>query len=131
MTNPLRLLARGMAAVGALLLVTLVAAPAFAAPSLNVSQLTGLTDGQKVTIASDETLSALKFGVDLFNRGMTDEVFSWDDSGTNRFLLSGRGSWVDNATSAYITAQKEAPDVFKNSAIALNPKGPGPKGTRQ
>ena len=57
-----------------------------------------------MTIASDETLAALKYGVELFNKGMTDEVFSWDDSGNNLLLLSGRGSWVDNATSAYITA---------------------------
>lgn len=51
MTNPLRLLSRGLAAVAALLLVTLIAAPAFAAPSMNVSQLTGLTDGQTLTIS--------------------------------------------------------------------------------
>jgi len=57
-------------------------------------------DGQKVTIASDETLAAIKYGVELFNKGMTDEVFSWDDSGNNLFLLSGRGAWVDNAASA-------------------------------
>jgi LPXTG-motif cell wall-anchored protein len=50
-TNPLRLLTRGLAAVAALLLVTLVAAPAFAAPSMNVSQLTGLQDGQTLTIS--------------------------------------------------------------------------------
>lgn len=49
--NRLRILTRGAAAALALGLVTLVAAPAFAAPSLNVSQLTGLTDGQKVTIS--------------------------------------------------------------------------------
>jgi multiple sugar transport system substrate-binding protein len=88
-------------------------------------------DGTKVTIASDETLAAIKYGVDLYKAGMTDEVFSWDDSGNNRLLLSGRGAWIDNATSAYITAQKEAPDVFKNSAIALNPKGPGSKAGRR
>jgi multiple sugar transport system substrate-binding protein len=81
-------------------------------------------DGQKVTLASDETLAMLKYGVDLFNRGMTDEVFSWDDSGNNRMLLSGRASWIDNATSAYITARDQAPDVFANSAIGLQPKGP-------
>lgn len=51
MTNPLRLLTRGLAAGAALLLVTLVAAPAFAAPSMNVSQLTGLQDGQTLTIS--------------------------------------------------------------------------------
>lgn len=90
-------------------------------------------DGQKVTLASDETLAAIKYGVELFNRGMTDEVFSWDDSGNNRLLLSGRGSWIDNATSAYITARKDAPDVFENSAIGLQPKGPStsPKAGRR
>src|SRR5207248_88991 len=89
------------------------------------------SDGQKVTLASDETLSALKFGVDLFNKGMTDEVFSWDDTGNNLLLLSGRGSWVDNATSAYITAKNQAPDVYAASAIGLQPKGPGGKGARR
>jgi multiple sugar transport system substrate-binding protein len=88
-------------------------------------------DGKKVTLASDETLAAIKYGIDLFNKGMTDEVFSWDDAGNNLFLLSGRGAWVDNATSAYITARNQAPDVFNNSAIALQPKGPGAKGARK
>jgi multiple sugar transport system substrate-binding protein len=88
-------------------------------------------DGKKVTIASDETLAAIKYGVELYNRGMTDEVLSWDDAGNNRFLLSGRASWIDNATSAYITAKSQAPDVYNASAIALNPKGPGPKGARR
>ena len=90
-------------------------------------------DGQKVTIASDETLAAIKYGIDLFNKGMTDEVFSWDDTGNNRLLLSGRGAWIDNATSAYITAKKDAPDVYQNSAIGLQPKGPAnlPKAGRR
>lgn len=51
MTNRLRHLTRGAAAAAALLVVTLVAAPAYAAPTLNVSQLTGLTDGQTITIS--------------------------------------------------------------------------------
>lgn len=65
MKNPLRPLTRGLAVVGALLLVTLVAAPAFAAPSLNVSQLTGLTDGQKITISGsgfEPNLSSIAIG---------------------------------------------------------------------
>jgi multiple sugar transport system substrate-binding protein len=88
-------------------------------------------DGQKVTIASDETLAAIKYGVELFNKGMTDEVFSWDDAGNNRFLLSGRAAWIDNATSAYITARDQAPDVYSASAIGLQPKGPDGKGGRR
>ena len=51
MTNRLRLLIRGAAAALSLGLVTLIAAPAFAAPTLNVSQLTGLKDGQTLTIS--------------------------------------------------------------------------------
>jgi multiple sugar transport system substrate-binding protein len=88
-------------------------------------------DGQKVTIASDETLAAIKYGAELYNRGMTDEVFSWDDAGNNRMLLSGRASWIDNATSAYITARDQAPDVFAASKIGLQPKGPGANGARR
>ena len=88
-------------------------------------------DGKKVALASDETLAAIKYGVELFNRGMTDEVFSWDDAGNNRFLLSGRGSWIDNATSAYITARSQAPEVFNNSKLALQPQGAGPTAGRR
>jgi len=88
-------------------------------------------DGKTITINSPETLAALKFGGDLFRDGMTDEVFSWDDAGNNRLLLSGRGSWIDNATSAYLTARDQAPDVFEHCEIALNPKGPGDKGGRR
>jgi len=63
--NPLRPLARGLAAIGALLLVTLVAAPAFAAPAMSVSQLTGLTDGQTITISGSgfkPNLSSIAMG---------------------------------------------------------------------
>ena len=65
MKNPLRQLTRALSVVGAMLLVTLVAAPAFAAPSLNVSQLTGLTDGQKITISGsgfEPNLSSIAIG---------------------------------------------------------------------
>ncbi|HEV7663315.1 MAG TPA: hypothetical protein VGQ62_07245 [Chloroflexota bacterium] len=88
-------------------------------------------DGKTITINSPETLAALKFGQQLFNDGMTDEVFSWDDSGNNLLILSGRGSWIDNATSVYITAGTQSPDVFPNLQIALNPMGPGSKGGRR
>ena len=88
-------------------------------------------DGKTITINSPETLAALKFGQQLFNDGMTDEVFSWDDSSNNLLILSGRGSWIDNATSVYITAKNQAPDVAEHLEIALNPKGPGDKGGRR
>jgi len=45
------LLSRGLAAVAALLVVVVTAPPSFAAPTLNVSATTGLTDGQIITIS--------------------------------------------------------------------------------
>jgi multiple sugar transport system substrate-binding protein len=88
-------------------------------------------DGKTITINSPETLAALKFGQQLFTDGMTDEVFSWDDSSNNLLILSGRGSWIDNATSVYITAVNQNPDIAEHLQIALNPKGPGDKGGRR
>ncbi|MBV9173813.1 MAG: hypothetical protein JOZ81_27440 [Chloroflexi bacterium] len=88
-------------------------------------------DGKTVTINSPETLDAVKWGVDLYNGGMTDEVFSWDNAGNNLLILSGRGSWIDNATSVYITARDQNPDIAEHLQIALNPKGPGAKGDRR
>jgi multiple sugar transport system substrate-binding protein len=89
------------------------------------------SDGKTITINSPETLAALKYGQQLYNDGMTDEVFSWDNSGNNLLILSGRGSWIDNATSVYITARDQNPDISENLQIALNPKGPGDKGGRR
>jgi multiple sugar transport system substrate-binding protein len=88
-------------------------------------------DGKTITLNSPETVAAIKYGVQLYNDGMTDEVFSWDDSSNNLLILSGRGSWVDNATSVYITAKNQNPDIAENLQIALNPKGPGDKGGRR
>ncbi len=45
------LLSRGLAAIAALLVVVVTAPPSFAAPTLNVSATTGLTDGQIITIS--------------------------------------------------------------------------------
>ena len=88
-------------------------------------------DGQKVTLASDETLAAIKFGVELFNKGMTDEVFSWDDSGNNLMLLSGRGVVGRQRHQRLHHGQNQAPDVFDRPTIGLQPKGPGAKGARR
>jgi len=56
---------------------------------------------------------------------MTDEVLGWDDSSNNRFIISGKGSVIDNPISAYRTAAKENPDVYRNLDIVKTPLGPG------
>ncbi len=77
-----------------------------------------------VAFKKRELAEALKFGASLFKECMTDEVLSWDDSSNNRFIASGKGSMVCNPISAYRTAAKDQPDVFKNLEIAKPPLGP-------
>ena len=76
-----------------------------------------------IAFAKKEIVEVLKFGQDLFNQTMTDEVLSWDDTSNNRFIASGKGSMVCNPISAYRTAAKDQPDVYKNLAIVKPPIG--------
>ncbi len=62
--------------------------------------------GKHVTINSKQTLEVVKFVRALYKEAMDPEVLSWDDAGNNRFLASGRGSWIHNPISAYRTIQK-------------------------
>jgi multiple sugar transport system substrate-binding protein len=67
---------------------------------------------------------ALRFAVELYQKTMTDEVLSWDDTGNNLGLLSGRTSWIQNPISALRTIEKEKPDLARNIAVANPPAGP-------
>jgi len=78
-----------------------------------------------ISFAKKEVVEVLKFGASLFKDTMTDEVLSWDDTSNNRFVASGKGSLVCNPISAYRTAAKDNPDVFKNLTIQLPPLGIG------
>ena len=81
-----------------------------------------------IKFSKKEIVEVLKFGAALFKEAMTDEVLSWDDTSNNRFIASGKGSMVCNPISAYRTAAKDQPDVYKNLAIVKPPIGL--KGTR-
>src|ERR687896_340800 len=43
-----------------------------------------------VTINSPETVETVRFMSEIFQAGMTNEVFSWDASSNNRFYVSGK-----------------------------------------
>ncbi len=73
---------------------------------------------------SKETLEAVKFVKALYNECMTPEVFTWDASANNRFMISGKGSLALNAISITRTAEKSAPEMEKNIWLAKAPKGP-------
>jgi multiple sugar transport system substrate-binding protein len=78
----------------------------------------------QVTIKSKRTVEALKFMADIFQRGMTDEIFGWDPAGNNNFLYSGKGSMIFNAISATRTPEDRKLPFAKDLWIWPIPKGP-------
>ena len=77
----------------------------------------------EIAFAKKEIVEVLRFGADLFKEAMTDEVLSWDDTSNNRFIASGKGSMICNPISAYRTAAKDQPDVYKNLDVVKPPIG--------
>jgi len=80
--------------------------------------------GTRVVLKSKEALEAVKYMKALYSEAMTNEVFSWDDSSNNRFLLSGKGSWIHNPISAYRSTQKANPARADKIFMWKTPKGP-------
>jgi multiple sugar transport system substrate-binding protein len=58
---------------------------------------------------------------------MDSEVLSWDDSGNNRFILSGKGSWIHNPISPYNSALANKMPIADD--INHHPSPAGPAGT--
>ncbi len=79
--------------------------------------------GKRVTLDSKETLEVVKFVRALYKEAMDPEVLSWDDAGNNRFLASGRGSWIHNPISAYRTIQKSNPELADKIRVWKTPAG--------
>ena len=77
-----------------------------------------------VVLNSKETLEAVKFVKALYEECMTPEVFTWDASANNRFMISGKGSLALNAISITRTAEKVNPEMEKKIWLAKAPKGP-------
>ena len=77
-----------------------------------------------VLVDMDECRPAVKFVRALYKEAMDPEVLSWDDAGNNRYLASGRGSWIHNPISAYRSIQKATPDLADKIFIWKTPAGP-------
>ena len=80
--------------------------------------------GKRVTINSKQTLEAIKVAVALYKEAMTSEVLSWDDASNNRYIQSGRASWIHNPISAYRTTEKSNPTVADKIFLWKTPAGP-------
>jgi multiple sugar transport system substrate-binding protein len=61
-------------------------------------------DGKTPGIKSPQTEQVIEWYKELYKDAMEPEVLSWDDSSNNRFMLSGKGSWIHNPVSPYNAA---------------------------
>jgi multiple sugar transport system substrate-binding protein len=77
-----------------------------------------------VAIDSPATIEALKVASEVFRRGMTDEVLSWDNSADNRFLASGNGSLIIDPVGAMRAVEQQDPTLAQKIALAPLPAGP-------
>jgi ABC-type glycerol-3-phosphate transport system substrate-binding protein len=76
-----------------------------------------------ITIESDETLQALEYLKDL-TQYMPQDVYGWDDASNNRWIISGKGSAIQNPPSAWSVAKRTQPDNAAQMWHHDTPKGP-------
>ena len=81
----------------------------------------------RVTIKNKGTIEALKFMKDLYQRGMTSEVFAWTASSNNDGFLAGRLSLALNAISIARSAELRGLSFNKDIGILPIAKGPAPR----
>ena len=81
-------------------------------------------DGKTVShqLARDE--GSRQVALELYKKTMTNEVLSWDDTGNNQMLASGRASWIQNPISSLRTIEKDNPELAKKIYISNAPAGP-------
>ncbi|MGQ4808215.1 hypothetical protein NKDENANG_01590 [Candidatus Entotheonellaceae bacterium PAL068K] len=75
-------------------------------------------------LKSKQTLEAIKFVKALYEETMTEEVFSWEASSNNRFMLAGKGSLALNAISITRTGENKKIPVADNIWLAKAAAGP-------
>ncbi len=76
----------------------------------------------RIAIDSPATQAALDYARKLFQQ-MEPSVLSWDDSGNNKYMLSGRGAWTINAPSIYLKARKDKMPFADSIAQSAPPAG--------
>ena len=81
-------------------------------------------DGKTSAINSDKTAQVIEWYKELYKDAMEPEVLSWDDSANNRFILSGKGSWIHNPISPYNAALAKAMPIADEINHHPSPGGP-------
>jgi multiple sugar transport system substrate-binding protein len=81
-------------------------------------------DGTTIALNSQETAESIKYVKVLYNETMEPEVLSWDNAGNNRFMTAGKGSWIQNPASHYISAKTSKLKVAEQIYFHQTPAGP-------
>jgi multiple sugar transport system substrate-binding protein len=81
-------------------------------------------DGTTIALNSQETAESVEYVKTLFNEAMEPEVLSWDNAGNNRFMTAGKGSWIQNPASHYISAKTSKLKVAEQIYFHQTPAGP-------
>ena len=82
-----------------------------------------IDEKDNIKVNSNETRAALEY----FKKLMTfnpPEVYAWDDAGNNRWLISGKGSSIQNPPSAWAVAKRDNLKVAEQCWTHDMPRGP-------
>jgi len=82
-------------------------------------------DGKTPGINSEKTAQVIEWYKELYRDAMEPEVLSWDDASNNRFILSGKGSWIHNPISPYNAALAKKMPIADEINHHNSPGGPG------
>jgi len=81
-------------------------------------------DSKTPAINSERTAQVIEWYKELYRDAMEPEVLSWDDASNNRFILSGKGSWIHNAISPYSSAVTNKLPIADDLNHHASPAGP-------
>jgi multiple sugar transport system substrate-binding protein len=81
-------------------------------------------DGKTPALNSDKTAQVIEWYKELYKDAMDPEVLSWDDASNNRFMLSGKGSWIHNPISPYNQALAKSMPIADDINHHRSPGGP-------
>jgi multiple sugar transport system substrate-binding protein len=81
-------------------------------------------DGKTPALNSDKTAQVIEWYKELYKDAMDPEVLSWDDASNNRFILSGKGSWIHNPISPYNQALAKSMPIADDINHHSSPGGP-------
>src|SRR6266404_3282209 len=77
----------------------------------------------KITVNSDATRQVLEYARRLV-KFLPPDVFAWDDSSNNKWLIAGKGALIMNPPSAWAVAKRDNPKVAEQLWTFPTPRGP-------